>query len=158
LLEEGRRLAVGRASERPGSGLAEVADRLLPQLAFDRVVCEPLRLLVQAIGVEPLDCLDDAGVERAPTFLEKAAVSHLVGERALEGVLQLGEQTRLRARGIEPIMLMRSFRWCLDRGFTRLEQSQVLDDNRVMQRYLKLLGASVYKKYRVYEKPLRPGP
>jgi GNAT superfamily N-acetyltransferase len=70
----------------------------------------------------------------------------------------LGVKREYRSRGIETIMLMRSFRWCLDRGFTSLEQSQVLDDNRMMQRSLERLGARVYKKYRVYEKPLRPSP
>jgi GNAT superfamily N-acetyltransferase len=70
----------------------------------------------------------------------------------------LGVKREYRSRGIETIMLMRSFRWCLDRGFTSLEQSQVLEDNRVMQRSLERLGARVYKKYRVYEKPLRPSP
>lgn len=66
----------------------------------------------------------------------------------------LGVKREYRSRGIETIMLMRSFRWCLDRGFRGLEQSQVLEDNRVMRRYLELLGARVYKKYRVYEKPV----
>ena len=66
----------------------------------------------------------------------------------------LGVKREYRSRGIETIMLMRSFRWCLDRGFRGLEQSQVLEDNRVMRRYLEFLGARVYKKYRVYEKPV----
>jgi len=54
-------------------------------------------------------------------------------------------------------MLVRSFRWALERGFTRLEQSWVVEDNVVMQRYLERVGATVYKTYRIYEKPLPAG-
>ena len=66
----------------------------------------------------------------------------------------LGVKREYRARGIETLMLVRSFRWALERGFTRLEQSWVVEDNVVMQRYLERVGATVYKTYRIYEKPL----
>jgi GNAT superfamily N-acetyltransferase len=68
----------------------------------------------------------------------------------------LGVKRQYRALGIETVMLMRSFRWALDRGFTNLEQSWVVEDNRGVQRYLETLGARVYKRYRLYEQPVGP--
>ena len=56
---------------------------------------QPLDLLGQALGVEPLDGLDDPGVERAPPVLEQAVVGHLVREGVLEGVLEVGHEPRL---------------------------------------------------------------
>ena len=53
---------------------------------------EPLDLLAEAIPVERLDRLDDPRVQRAPALLEQAAVGHLVGERVLEGVLEIREE------------------------------------------------------------------
>jgi len=67
----------------------------------------------------------------------------------------LGVKKEYRARGVEAAMLVRSFRWALERGFTGLEQSWVFEDNRPVQRDLELLGARIYKKYRLYEKPVR---
>jgi GNAT superfamily N-acetyltransferase len=67
----------------------------------------------------------------------------------------LGVKREYRALGIETVMLLQSFRWALHRGFTNLEQSWVVEDNRGMQRYLEMLGAKVYKRYRLYEQPVR---
>ncbi len=67
----------------------------------------------------------------------------------------LGVKKEYRGRGIETTMLVPSFRWALERGFTGLEQSWVVEDNRPVQRDLELLGARVHKRYRLYEKPLR---
>ena len=88
-------LAIRGAAVGPGARLAKVRHRLLPRLAADGVVREPLDLLGQALGVERLDGLDDPGVQRAPALLEQAAVGDLVGERVLEGVLEIREQARL---------------------------------------------------------------
>ena len=89
------RLPVGRARHRLRAGLAEIGDGLLPHLAPERVVGQALDVLGEPVGVEALDGLDDPGVERAPALLEQAAVGHLVGERVLEGVLEVGEEARL---------------------------------------------------------------
>jgi GNAT superfamily N-acetyltransferase len=64
----------------------------------------------------------------------------------------LGVKKEYRARGVEAAMLVPSFRWALERGFTGLEQSWVVEDNRSVQRDLEWLGAKVYKRYRLYEK------
>ena len=46
-------------------------------------------------GVEPLEGLDDAGVERAPPVMEQPVVRHLVGEGVLEGVVEVGNEPGL---------------------------------------------------------------
>jgi GNAT superfamily N-acetyltransferase len=66
----------------------------------------------------------------------------------------LGVKKEYRGRGIEAALLLRSFRWAVARGFTGLEQSQIFEDNTPVQRDLELLGARVYKRYRLYEKPV----
>ena len=76
-------------------GLAEIGDRLLPQLAAQGVMGQPLDLLGEPVGREPLDRLDDAGVEGAPPVLEQAPVGHLVRQRVLERVLEVRKEPRL---------------------------------------------------------------
>jgi hypothetical protein len=51
-------------------------------------------MLTQSVRMEPLDCLENAGVERAAPFLEKARVDYLLSQCVLEGVLELGEEPR----------------------------------------------------------------
>ena len=75
LLEVGCRLAVGRPCEGFGPGLSQVRHRLLPHLAPEGVVGELFDVLGQALGMERLESLDDARVERAPAVLEEAPVA-----------------------------------------------------------------------------------
>jgi GNAT superfamily N-acetyltransferase len=79
------------------------------------------------------------------------------GVRALRSgrTVLFGVKRAYRSRGIETLMLAQSFRWALERGFTRLEQSWVVEGNTMTHRYLEALGARVYKKYRIYEASLR---
>ena len=53
------------------------------------MVREPLDLLGQSTGVEPLDGLDDPRMQGAPAVGEQASIRHLVGQRMLEGVLDI---------------------------------------------------------------------
>jgi hypothetical protein len=59
------------------------------------MVGQAFDLLGQAVSIEGLQGLDNAGMERSPPLLEEAAVGHLVGQGVLESVGQLGEKTRL---------------------------------------------------------------
>jgi hypothetical protein len=95
LLDSGGRFPKGGALHRLRPGLTEIGDGLLPHLTPERVVGQALNVLPEPLGVASLDGLDRPAVERAPAVLEKAAVGHLVGERVLEGVLDVGEQARL---------------------------------------------------------------
>jgi hypothetical protein len=65
---------------------------------------QALGVLRQPLRVETLDGRDRPGVERAAANLEEASVGHLVGERVLEGVLDVREQACLvqELGGLEP--------------------------------------------------------
>src|SRR5262249_57073790 len=78
-----------------GGGGGEVGQRLVQALAGAGVVGQPLDLLGGAVAGDRLDRLDDVGVERPPPLLEQAAVGDFVGERVLEGVLEVGKEARL---------------------------------------------------------------
>jgi hypothetical protein len=73
-------------------------DRFLPHLAPERVVGQSLDMFGQTVRIELFDSLDDPGVEGTPALLQEAAVGHLMGERVLEGVLQVREETGLDGR------------------------------------------------------------
>lgn len=53
-----------------------------------------------------------------------------------------------------PLLLKSLHRGLLDEGFSRVEMSWVLDDNKPMRRILEELGAEAYRTYRLFEKPL----
>src|SRR5882724_9072630 len=95
LLEGGQGLAVRRAHRGAQTSLAEVRDGPLPHFASQGVVGEPLDVLGEPIGIEPLDHLDDARVQLTTSLLQKGAVSHVVRERVLEGVFEVGKEARL---------------------------------------------------------------
>jgi hypothetical protein len=82
---------VGRAQEGLGAGLAQVAHRLVPDLALPRVVRQPLHVLDEAIAVQALDGGRHRGVKIAPALPQEARVGHVVGERMLEAVLEVRE-------------------------------------------------------------------
>ena len=65
LLQMGNGLAVGGPRQGPEPRLAQIGDRLLPQLPAQGVVGQPLGLLGDALGREPLDGLGDSGVQGA---------------------------------------------------------------------------------------------
>jgi hypothetical protein len=92
LFEPGDSLTVRRARGSPGAGRSCVGHSPLPDLGADRVMRQPLGLLLQASGVHLVDRVDDAGVERLAPLLEQATVGDLVRQRVLERVLQLREQ------------------------------------------------------------------
>jgi len=73
----------------------EIGNGLLPRLAPERVVGQPLDVLPEPLGVAALDGLDRPGVESAPAVLKEASLGQLVSQRVLEGVLDVGEQARL---------------------------------------------------------------
>ena len=95
LLQVGNGLSVGGPRHGPKPGLAEIGDRLLPHLPAQGVVGQPLGLLGDALGREPLDGLGDAGVQGALPLVEQSPVRHFVRERVLERVLEVGKEPGL---------------------------------------------------------------
>jgi hypothetical protein len=59
------------------------------------MVGQAFELLDHPVPDERLQGLDNAGMQHPPPFVQQAAVGYLLCEGVLEGVGQLGEQTRL---------------------------------------------------------------
>jgi len=94
-LQVGNGLAIGSPRQSPEPRLAEIGDRLLPQLSAQGVMGQPLGLLGEVLGREPLDGLGDAGVQGALPVVEQPLVRHLVSERVLERVLEVRKEPGL---------------------------------------------------------------
>ena len=95
LVEILQRRLIGRPVLGADPRLSRVGCGLVPRLAPEGVLDEPLDLLVEAARVEPLHRLEDVRVEVAAALVEERPVRDLVGQRVLEGVLDLGEEARL---------------------------------------------------------------
>ena len=146
LLEPDPGVRERRPRGRLESGLPEIVHRLLPQLAPDGVMGEPLDLLAEAIPVERLDRLDDPRVKLAAPLLQQAAVRDLVRERVLEGVLEVRKQPRLveelgGLQAVEPAA-ERLVRQLGDRLEQR-ERHVLADDGGDLQQALVLRGEPV---------------
>ena len=92
LLEPRHRFLVCPAAVGPDPGLPEIHDRLVPDLALQRMVCQPFDLLGQAAGILPLDRLDDPRVQHTPAILKQAPIRHIAGQDVAERVLDVGKQ------------------------------------------------------------------
>jgi GNAT superfamily N-acetyltransferase len=69
-------------------------------------------------------------------------------------VLTLGVLKEYRGKGADALLYYRLYEDGLGRGFNEGEFSWILEDNLPMRRALDLMGAEVYKTYRVYDYPL----
>ena len=66
-------------------------------------------------------------------------------------VITMGVTPEFQKRGIDTVFYVQSYNVGVKKGYTWAEMSWVLEDNTLMNRVLKLLGAKLYKKYRIYE-------
>jgi hypothetical protein len=70
-------------------------------------------------------------------------------------VITLGVVRKLQTNsGIGAALYMETFRHCVAAGFPAGEFSWTLENNTLINRGMKLLGAEIYKRYRIYERPL----
>ena len=69
-------------------------------------------------------------------------------------IITMGVVHEFQKRGIDTVFYVESFDVGIKRGYTWAELSWVLEDNVLMNRVLDLLGATLYKKYRLYETPI----
>jgi GNAT superfamily N-acetyltransferase len=66
-------------------------------------------------------------------------------------IITMGVVPEFQKRGIDTVFYVKTFDVGVKRGYRWAEMSWVLEDNTLMNRVLELLGAKLYKKYRVYE-------
>jgi len=69
-------------------------------------------------------------------------------------VITLGVRPRYRQRGIETIFYVETYFRGIERGYVRGEFSWILEDNLLMRKPLEMMGAKLYKTYRIYEMPI----
>lgn len=70
-------------------------------------------------------------------------------------VLILGVIEQYRGRGIDALMYYETAKAADTKGYKWAEASWILETNEMMNRSLEMLGAKVYKTYRIYEKMLK---
>ncbi len=66
-------------------------------------------------------------------------------------IITLGIVPEFQKRGIDTAFYVETFNVGTKRGYVWGEMSWILEDNTLMNRMLELLGAKLYKKYRLYE-------
>jgi GNAT superfamily N-acetyltransferase len=66
-------------------------------------------------------------------------------------IITMGVVPEFQKRGIDTVFYVETYNVGVKRGYTWAEMSWVLEDNAKMNRILDLLGAKLYKKYRIYE-------
>lgn len=69
-------------------------------------------------------------------------------------LLILGVLKEHRKRGIDALFYLEGWRAARKKGFKRTEFSWILEDNILIQRAAEMIGARLYKKYRIYEMKL----
>jgi len=69
-------------------------------------------------------------------------------------VITLGLMPEYRGKGIDALLYLRIFRKGTAGGVTEAEFSWILEDNEAMCRPMDRIGAKVYKRYRLYDRPL----
>lgn len=69
-------------------------------------------------------------------------------------VLTLGLVPEERGQGIDNLLIMALYRYGAARGVTAGEFSWILEDNAAMRKPLERIGSEVYKRYRIYDRPV----
>jgi GNAT superfamily N-acetyltransferase len=66
-------------------------------------------------------------------------------------IITMGVVPEFQKRGIDTVFYAETYNVGVKRGYTWAETSWILEDNVLMNRMLELLGAKLYKKYRIFE-------
>ncbi len=70
-------------------------------------------------------------------------------------LLLLGIKPAYRSKGVDALLYRDAFKACLKHGYRRIEFSWILEDNEPMKRIIELTNSTLYKKFRIYEMPLK---
>lgn len=94
------------------------------------------------------------GPSRFSSYLAAARLFLQRYNTDLVRVMALGVVEGYRARGVDALLYYETAQAALKRGYKHAEASWILETNENMNRAITMLGAEVYKKYRIYEKEL----
>ena len=94
------------------------------------------------------------GPSTASSYL--AAVRMLLGKRRthLLRAFAMGVVEEYRGRGVDALFYYETITRAIRCGYTDIEASWILANNDMMNRAIEMMGAKVYKTYRIYEKAL----
>ncbi|MBN2091397.1 N-acetyltransferase [candidate division KSB1 bacterium] len=70
-------------------------------------------------------------------------------------VIIMGVIPEYQRRGIDTVFYWETYRHAVKKGYKGGEFSWILDSNTMMNRAAKLVGAHIYKTYRMYQKPIQ---
>jgi hypothetical protein len=139
VLEMGAGIPQRPAQHRLGPRLSRVKQCLVPQLSAQSVMGQSLDLLPQSVAMESLDLLDNPRVDGAPAVSEETAVRHLLRERMLERVLQIGKEACLiqKLRGLQKRELSaHALLGLIGDGVEQNERDVLSNDSRRLQQLL----------------------
>ena len=69
-------------------------------------------------------------------------------------MLLLGTKAEYRNKGVDALLFREAFKGVKRGGYKRVDFSWILEENIPVQRLVEMIGARLYKKYRIYEKKL----
>jgi hypothetical protein len=86
------------------------------------------------------------------------ALRLLVGKRSIHDwrVMALGLRREYRTRGILPLFAWEAFRRGRQAGEQGAEASWILEDNEPMNRAMAAMGTRIHRRWRVYDREIRP--
>ena len=144
-------------------GFIPMTNREIDYMAQELVqIIDPDLLLFAEIEDEPV-----AFILALPDFY--AALKHANGRLFPFGLLKLlwhsrkidtarvlafGIKKKYRQQGIDALMYYEAYKIGVAKGYRRGEMSWILEDNTLMNRGLENMGATLYKRYRIYDYPL----
>ena len=144
-------------------GFVPMTDREIDYMAQELIqIIDPDLLLFAEIEEEPV-----AFILALPDFY--VALKHANGRLFPFGLLKLlwysrkidtarvlafGIKKEYREQGIDALMYYEAYKIGTAKGYQRGEMSWILEDNTLMNRGLKNMGATLYKRYRIYDYPL----
>ena len=144
-------------------GFIPMTDKEIDYMAQELIqIIDPDLLLFAEIEEEPV-----AFVLALPDFY--VALKHANGRLFPLGLLQIlwhsrkidtarvlafGIKKKYRQQGIDALMYYEAYKTGVAKGYRRGEMSWILEDNILMNRALENMGATLYKRYRLYDYPL----
>ena len=66
----------------------------------------------------------------------------------------MGVVEEYRNRGVDALFYYETVKRAMEHGYTEAEASWILANNDMMNRAIEMMGAKIYKTYRIYEKAL----
>jgi hypothetical protein len=152
-----------RSAWKDNWGFVPPTDAEMKQLATDlKPVIDPDLVLFAELGGRAIACavaLPDLNqvLRRMNGRLFPFGLWHFLNRRAIikrARLVLLGVLAEYRNLGLYPLLISEAHRNTLANGYTRGELSWTLEDNESVNAGIAASGGVVYKKYRIYEKPL----